>query len=399
MNQRQYKRKKKRIEIYKRGALRQLDFSLGLLKGKSGLYFDTKHFNFKRLTAYGRDVVLDWEQRAAGRTTSAFYEILDNFEKTGGASCFARRSQAEADAVALSFLSELGKFKIFANIGKYFYIKQGAIGYVLYYHQKMKDKKGEEYDQSVEVCYFVSIKTASGKKSIQFPETNLFFIDECVPEDGKELKDEGTKVASLINTVLRDKTRRSRIYLFSNAGSINNPYFRIFKIKIPKKGFISKGTAISPDGDRVSWVFCYGSKNKDLIAKDKKGLGMRFSSLTDYRNVSASIDFLDDDANVVKLKGVQVEPMYNVYIDKNRAFTVNYIVENDLIYISDLNPKVTEKYAFNYKLTLSQRAEFVDRKSVVFKNIEANVINCKVLFKDQRLKNAIIDLLNGDIDK
>ena len=394
-NARQRRKKRYNRQKYITGGLRQEGFYLGMLKGDSGKYFDKDHYNIDKMSGYNKDVVMDIDMRQYGRSTAMFYKILKNFAVYGGSSVVARRQQVEADATGAKMLPALKQFKQFANIDKYFKCKSGILGPEIYFWRVIKDDKGNENYEEVLVAAFISVKTAAGKKSIDFPNTNLFFYDECIPEDGKELPDEERKVDSLINTVLRDTTRPNRIYLFSNVGSVDNHFFKKLNVKLPKGGQIQKGTAVVGDA-RVSWVFSYGTKPPSLQNKDKKKLGMRWSALGDYARVSEGIDFLDDNANVVKMSNVSIEPLYNIYITNKRSFSVNFIASSDLYYIAEENPKIEEKYAFKYDLTISKKAYYVDRKSPIFKIIEEGLISRKMIFKNQILKNMIIDLLNND---
>ena len=390
-NSRQRRRKKYNIQRYRTGGLRQEGFHLGMLKGTVGHHFDKQHYDVQGMCSYNTDTVMDIDMRQGGRTTTGvFFKILKNFDVYGGSSVVTRRQQVEADATGTKMIPALKQFKEFAKVDEFFQCRMGKLGPEIYW---VKDIDGK--DKNVLLASFISAKTAAGKKSIDFPDTNQFFFDECIPEDGKELPNEGDRIDSLINTVLRDTTRPNRIFLYSNVGSVDNHLFKKLGIKLPKSGQIQRGTAVK-NGARVSWVFSYGTKKQSLKNKDNKKLGMRWSALGDYARVSEGVDFLDDNANVVKMANVSIEPLYNIYISNKRAFSVNFIASSDLYYISEENSKIEEKYAFKYDLTISKKAYYVDRKSPIFKIIEEVLISRKMIFKNQILKNMVIDLLNNE---
>ena len=358
------------------------------MKGEEGLELDNLHFSWYEAYRANRDINAVNTERKDGKTVADYDAIIYNAKKNGGRTSFIRRSQTEAFEAADSFIDEMSKFKLYAKCGNYFKIKSDRSRKKLIFC--CEDEHKEPHEEII--AFFIDLKTACKKKSVAY-NCNWAIMDEFLPEDRKFLEDEDVKFASLMNTILRDRERNNKLFLTSNVGSYENPYYKMFGI-VPKEGV---STGKTEDGKLTYWLKI-GQKNPLLKDVDAKSLGDRITLQTSYAKIAIDNKFIDSTAAVAKVKDFKIKPSFTVYVDDDKVFTVSYIKQGDgysAMYIEkkrDSLPK-NKIISCNIETALKKDIKYHNKKSSFFSTIKTNIENGNVVFETLELKYLLFELL------
>lgn len=187
----------------------------------SKYYTADKILSLKDLEGFEPSIYLITTNRSAGKTTHFLIRSLKLFRKEKKKFCLIYRHKYELSSANLIFTDVL---KMYPELGTEILEKPCAEG--LFYELLID---GESCGYTVALSNVDSLK----KYSPVFADVYYLIMDEFQKEDGKYLKNEPTKLQSLIMSVARgggQQSREIKCFLLGNKISMLNPYFVFFDV-------------------------------------------------------------------------------------------------------------------------------------------------------------------------
>lgn len=181
-----------------------------------------------------------------------------------------------------------------------------------------RDEKKREW---CDMGYFVALSTAQSLKGVSYHTVKTIIFDEFILEKGAVhyLRGEAAMFLNFYNTVDRWKDK-TRVYMLSNAVSIDNPYFTEWNIGVDAtKEFTKYG--IGEDGRPFIIVhFPEASAFQTSVFKTRFGQFIKDSEYADY---AVSNEFKDNNSRLLATKDASFRLQFNLETRKG-TFSVWY---------------------------------------------------------------------------
>lgn len=183
-----------------------------------------KHYNMSQLLDKNADVNFSIGGRCSGKSYQMALFLVKHWLETGKEFVRAIRSWMYAKGLENYFdevvYNEDLPVQVHFNHNKY-------------YIQRLDDE-GKLVGKEVPFGYCEVITTEQAKKSVQFPNVDIMFMEEFVAADAMDyalgsFEQEWFHLKSLISTVFRK--REGKLFFIGNNMDVSNPYFEMFGIK------------------------------------------------------------------------------------------------------------------------------------------------------------------------
>ena len=301
--------------------------------------------------------------RGSGKTYGGKDWAIRDFIKTGSQFIYLRRYKQELKKLRTFFMDIAGAYPThtFEVKGMTFWIDGQEAGYA------------------------IPLSTAKIEKSTAYPMVNKILFDEFVIDKGTYhyLADEVVNFLELYETVARMRDN-VRVFFFSNAITISNPYFLYFKLDLPHKNTIVR------KGDILLELV---QESEFIEAKKKTRFGKLISG-TEYADYSIENKFFRDDDKFITKKTEKAEHLFTfTYKDNDYAIWADYKVGR--MFVSrDQDPYKMVKYTITLEdhtpnTMLIKRAS----KAVYIKMFIDNFKLGNVFYEDMKLRNVTYEIM------
>lgn len=348
------------------------------------------YWNPYKLLSYNADIYMVVGAKSIGKTYKEKILALKDFFKNGTQFVFSRQTDKQIQIVKNEFLSDLKANNEFNGKVNNLFIKGNR---VLYIDEKKKIKV---------VGFFSSLNVITNTKG--FTTTyNLkwYFQDEFISETGEYLKDEVKRFVVAISTFFRLRND-GKVLMTANALSMDNPYFNLFGITMPKSGSFCKRIIkiedpITKEIYNLVVVCEFIKPSNDFITASTKSLAGKLAILSGYGESSINNKFiLDDNSNVVEMKNLKcdLQAQFNLYFNDKMMGIYKNESHNIVFVGKPVNNLKT--YVFNDIVKASESNCILSiKRSNVFKILLNYQLNGYMVYDNLQLKNAFIDLLNN----
>lgn len=233
-------------------------------------------YDNSKVLSYGENIMYVLGNRSAGKSFMWKKWAVSRFLKGKGQFIYVRRYETDLQRLNTFFDDIAFKFP-----GVKFRVK----GRRLYINEKIAG-------------YAIPLSMSYKMKSVSFVDVTFIFYDEFLPENGRYINNEFSKLQGLYQTVARGggKAIRDNVYmaLVANHVSYINPYFEAMKIRISgdeKYIHVKKMNSIIE-------IF----ENKSIAEEIEKSKVGGFLSYGEYGEYAQGGQFLlDDDTFIEKL--------------------------------------------------------------------------------------------------
>lgn len=299
--------------------------------------------------------------RGVGKTYSFKRRGIRNFIKNGDQFVYVRRYEKE-----------------FKNIGQFF-----ADIHHEFPEFELKAEGGKFYCDDEVMGYYVLMSTSRYLKSTSFPDVTEIYFDEFIIEEGmiRYLPNEVNAFLELYETIAR--LRYVRVYFLSNALTVNNPYFRYWRIDID----INDRFTCYKNG-----LLLVEAVNSDVFAQEKVKTSFgRLIEGTEYGGYAIGNQFLLDKDVFV---GKRTKNSYNRFtvVSGGNKFGVWYDMNLGHMFVDEsVDPSVIA-------LTLHQDDHepdfmFVKKSHPFMKQLAESYHRGRLFFSDERVASYWRDIL------
>lgn len=313
--------------------------------------------------------------RNAGKTYGFTKYLTNHFLKTGMQFAYIRRFKDEFADIKNFFKSIQNDEELVSKYGNITYdVKGGKKGAKFYINGKLAG-------------YGIVLTTSLFKKGSDFEGVDYIVFDEFILEDGyiRYMPNEVFTFLNLCETLSRPGIRGydTRILLYGNEATFNNPYTHAFGLVKPKnKDFIINNDVL------VEIVKDRGVADLKKKSRFYQAIPQTF---TDYAVDNKS--YIDND-NKIKKKSGKCDFMFTIYYEGDifgvwKEFkNYNYFVSNDH------DPKFIRKYAFTCADHTENSVLMKSvRQDIQYKRFIESYKVGKVYFENQSIKMKIEKLL------
>lgn len=183
-----------------------------------------KHYNMRQLLDKNADVNFSIGGRCSGKSYQMAKFLLEHWLETGKEFVRAVRSWLYAKGLENYFDEVIYNEELPVQV---------RFNHNKYYIQRLDDE-GKPVDKELPFGYCEVITTEQAKKSVQFPNVDIMFMEEFVAADAMDyalgsFEQEWFHLKSLISTVFRK--RNGKLFFIGNNMDVSNPYFEKFGIK------------------------------------------------------------------------------------------------------------------------------------------------------------------------
>lgn len=229
------------------------------------------YYSLNDLESFGSKVTAVFGERGNGKSFSFKYKMIKYHLKTGKCCCYVRRTKTELEGVMVQIFDDM-----YEHFPEHEFTFEGSSKTGYYYAIDGKP-----------FCYLFALSTAGQLRGVAYPNIDMMFFDEYVPEDLKFLKNENVKITSLMSTIFRDRPNY-RVHFASNSVSYVCPLLDIY--------------GIQPRSNQRFWK----KKVKNAKGETRMLFVLEITQSSEYRQ-----NMLDSDMGLTaKLAGVQ-DYMYN----------------------------------------------------------------------------------------
>lgn len=213
-----------------------------------------------------------------------------------------------------------------------------------------------------ECGYAIPVARQQAYKSSAFPDVTTIYYDEFLPENpwARVNPDEVNQFFSLIETVVRDR-KNVKIFMLSNTGFINNPYFKLWNIK--SSDFKQQEFIRRMGGAVCVWYYRYDEKDEEFASNKVSSL----ISGESFKRNSIKGEFKDGGDQLVMQQPKKTEFRFNMISEDGTAYRVFYHSEG--WWVQQGKPIASDKnYSFG-KWELSEDAFYSKKIIDVLKDI------------------------------
>lgn len=236
--------------------------------------------------------------------------------------------------------------------------------------------------------YAIPLSIGQKKKSVSFVDVTFLFFDEFLPENGRYLKNEFSKLQGLYQTVARGggKVIRDNVYmaLVANHVSYANPYFQAMKIRI-------RGDEKYIHVKRMNSVVELFD-NKQVADEVKKSKVGGFLSYGEYGEYAQGGNFLLDSKEFIEPLPSGSEYQLTIKYDGNEYGVYSRL--DGLYHIGKPRQNFRLQYAFSNK-DLSLNYKLIDnwRNSMIMVNLKAYYEEGGLRFTNYSAKQMFTDIM------
>ncbi len=348
------------------------------------------YYSPDKLLSFNADISGVVALRGFGKTYSFKKFLLGQFLKDKKTQfLFLRQTKAQLDEVVPTFFDDLAANNEFPGELFKFTIRGNFILYC---------EKGKA---EIRVAYFSSLSTPSNAKGVSLPYCRYAFFDEFISETNTYLKDELKKFSSIISTTMRNHPN-CKILMSANALTMDNPYFRLFNVKIPKQGNLfcknvfPLENEVTKERINLVVVFQFGSDSEKFKSEAQKSLAGKIARLTEYANSSIDNKFmLDDYSAILDRKDIpfSLSCSFNVYC-RGKAFGVYIIESHSLVWLGKPDQS-KETWVYKDVLeALKPNNRVLTKANRICEYLSNAYIAGQVSFESLEVKNTFVDFIN-----
>lgn len=174
---------------------------------------------------------------------------------------------------------------------------------------------GKKFICDSQICgHALTLSTSQDLKSTNFDNVKTIIFDEVFIEEGQKkyyLKNEVFVFLNLLETIAR--LRDVRVFLLSNAVSINNPYFTYFDLHIPFNGEIKLF-----NHNTILLQYLKSAEYEKIKQKSRIGL---LTKDTEYADYAFKNKFLHDSSTFIEKKTASAKFTF-AFIFENKTYGV-----------------------------------------------------------------------------
>ena len=235
------------------------------------------------------------------------------------------------------------------------------------------------------VCYMKSLSTWVDLKGSEYDEVMNIMYDEVLIDPSSKKRYLDNEVEALLNFIFSVFRRRKgcHVYLLSNAGNFNNPYFAFLKF-------------YDDNGKRFYHLKEYATliefpPNSAFETDEDKQIGFfkLLSKSKIYESVANNEFQIKSDKNITKIKGVK-QRLYSFYV--GGTFLTGYYVDN-MVYIAKGFDKNLEAFCLQTE-EVEDGFIYLHKTSHLGKNLKRLYLNNMFLYEDIEAKNKFMEIIN-----
>lgn len=323
-------------------------------------------YDNSKILGYNSLIMYSLGNRSAGKSFCWKTWAVNRFLKGKGQFIYIRRYENELDKVStffddISFQFPNTKFKV---KGRIFYINDKIAGWA------------------------IPLSLSYKMKSVSFVNVTFMFFDEFLPENGRYLKNEFSKLQGFYQTVARGggKSIREDCYLtlVANHVSLTNPYFQAMNIRVRGNEHYIR----IPKANSVIEMF-HNNAVEDEVKKSAVG---GFLTLGEYGDYAQKGKFLLDDNTFIEKRPKGGKYILTIIRDGKEFGVLSF---PDIIYIGKPIENFPIRYAFSNKdLKLNYKLIENWRNSEALTAMREAYAEGNVRFAYSEAKEAFIDIMN-----
>ena len=235
------------------------------------------------------------------------------------------------------------------------------------------------------VCYMKSLSTWVDLKGSEYDEVMSIMYDEVLIDPASKKRYLDNEVEALLQFIFSVFRRRKgcHVYLLSNAGNFNNPYFAFLKF-------------YDDNGKRFYHLKEYATliefpPNSAFETDEDKQIGFfkLLSKSKIYESVANNEFQIKSDKNITKIKGVK-QRLYSFYV--GGTFLTGYYVDN-MVYIAKGFDKNLEAFCLQTE-EVEDGFIYLHKTSHLGKNLKRLYLNNMFLYEDIEAKNKFMEIIN-----
>jgi len=238
------------------------------------------------------------------------------------------------------------------------------------------------------IGYFLSLSTGQQHKSVAYPMVKTIIFDEFIIEKGLThyLPNEVDVLMNFYVTVDRfqDKTR---VFMLSNAVSIDNPYFIQWEIRPDE---VKELTVVTRNKDGRPFMVVHFPKSEDFQRSVMDTRFGEFIAGTDYAQFAVGNTFSDNNDRLIMVKDSKAVYMYSLQTSKG-VYSIWYSDAAELYYATKKLPRKERRFTTQAELMDEDRTllTFSDRTLQQLRS----AFRSGVLFFDQpSTRNGLLDI-------
>ena len=354
---------------------------------------DEKWYNPQKMLSYNQYLNFVIGGRGIGKTFAIKKYLLKRFIEKGHQFIYLRRNKSELDRIDKDkfFTVELLKqvFEDFEIVSS----DASKIHTRIEFKASNMDKEVNTLVLSTTkvilngqiVCYMKSLSTWLDLKGSEYDEVMSIMYDEVLIDPASKKRYLDNEVEALLNLIFSVFRRRKgcHVYLLSNAGNFNNPYFAFLKF-------------YGDNGKRFNNLKNYATliefPPNSAFETDEDKEGGFFKLLSNskiYESVANNKFQIKNDKNISKIKGVK-RRLYSFYVDG--TFLTGYYVDN-MVYIA----KGFDKNLGSFCLQTEDVEDgfiYLHKTSHLGKSLKRLYLNNMFLYEDIEAKNKFLEVIN-----
>lgn len=244
------------------------------------------YYDFRKIDSMGAVMNCIVGARGVGKTYGSVTKSIRRALRKGEEFIYLRRYDEDIKAAKLTFFDEFGE-----EFPEWDFRVNGRVGEASPVSAR-EDKKRHW----TRVCYFIALSKTQAIKSVSYSRVTTIIYDEFIADEGVQyLRSEARTFVNFYYTVARRRTN-VKCYLLSNSVSIANPYFVLWKIRVPKD------TEIVRYFD--NFVAVHFPESKDFVGETAKTRFGRFLLASDpeYAAYAMHNQFADNHEELIAAK-------------------------------------------------------------------------------------------------
>ena len=242
-----------------------------------------KYIDLNKIESRGAYLNIISSPRGPGKSWALKNRVIERWLHKGEMFIYVRRTSEEIDLTKSSHFDDIllqkyeGKYSVKVKGDKFFF----------------KDNSVEDAEWEL-FGYAIPVSKQQSYKSSAFPLVTTIYYDEFIPDNpwSRQNPQEVHQFFSLIETVARDR-KNLKVFMLSNTGFAQNPYFRFFNIK--SSDFMNQEFIKRNSGAVCMWYFRYEEEEKEMAEQKLSSL----ISGESFRKASVSGDFKDISSSLV----------------------------------------------------------------------------------------------------
>lgn len=345
------------------------------------------------------DVYIWCAGRRGGKTLSTKGLFLKDFLRRGNTFAWVRNTREELKKTRSDFCMDIG-YKVPPIEAKNFKVVGSE---VLYKSREEKDEKAEY----MRVGDFFYMSGASNARGAADPNRRNICLDEFMGEHNEASFETLGDLFSLVITCL-SKRRDGRVILLSNYVSPANPFFRVFKVKIPEdrnRGIITKSVIPVEMADRdgkkikrnVTVLAKFGyvqDQTEDMVLSTAGAISLLYDKYGKYAIGNESL--VDRGGRVVPMKDLKAVLKFRCNLHfNNQENGLYWSDKSGFMFFGKPDPSGACYVVDDLTLVGSApRYKVIGKKHPVISSMVNNYVNGLVCFEDPFAQKNFVDIIN-----